>query len=152
MTVSDDGTGIPHEHLPHVFEPFYTTKPSAQGTGLGRAREYEIVKQKKGFIWAYSEPNMGTIFKIYLPCVSGNGRAAENGSANAEKPLGGSETILLVEDEQAVRKAAAEFLHLRGYTVIEGVDGLDALSVARNHGAPIDLVVTDVDMPNMSGG
>jgi two-component system, cell cycle sensor histidine kinase and response regulator CckA len=152
VTVSDDGAGIRPEHLPHIFEPFYTTKPSAQGTGLGLATVYGIVKQNKGFIWAYSEPAMGTVFKIYLPCVSGNGRAVESESAKSETAPGGSETILLVEDEPAVRKAAAEFLRLRGYTVLDAKDGLDALSVARNHGTPIQLVVTDVVMPNMSGG
>jgi two-component system, cell cycle sensor histidine kinase and response regulator CckA len=95
---------------------------------------------------------MGTVFKIYLPCVSGNGRAVESEGVKSETAPGGSETILLVEDEPAVRKAAAEFLRLRGYTVLDSKDGLDALSVARNHGTPIQLVVTDVVMPNMSGG
>ena len=152
ITVSDDGAGIPPEHLPHIFEPFYTTKPSAQGTGLGLATVYGIVKQNKGFIWAYSEPKMGTVFKIYLPCTSGNGLASETEAVKSGAVPGGSETILLVEDELAVRKAAAEFLRLRGYTVLEAKDGLDALSVARNHGSQIDLAVTDVVMPNMSGG
>jgi len=152
ITVSDDGAGIRPEHLPHIFEPFYTTKPSAQGTGLGLATVYGIVKQNKGFIWAYSEPDMGTVFKIYLPCAVGNGHAVETEAIQCESAPRGSETILLVEDEAAVRQAAGEFLRLRGYTILEAKDGLDALSVARNHGAPIHLVVTDVVMPNMSGG
>jgi len=152
ITVSDDGAGIAHEHLPHIFEPFYTTKPLGEGTGLGLATVYGIVKQNKGFIWAYSEPQMGTVFKIYLPCVSVKNHANESDRVKAERMARGSETILLVEDEHAVRQATAEFLRLHGYTVLEAKDGLDALSVARNHGATIHLVVTDVVMPNLSGG
>jgi len=150
ITVTDDGTGILPEDLPHIFEPFYTTKPSTQGTGLGLATVYGIVKQNKGFIWAYSEPNMGTIFKTYLPCVPDSPPEIER--LHAEAVQGGSETILLVEDEQAVRRATAEFLRLQGYSVLEAKDGRDALSVAGDHQSRIDLVVTDVVMPNMSGG
>jgi two-component system, cell cycle sensor histidine kinase and response regulator CckA len=130
--------------------PFYTTRPSTQGTGLGLATVYGIVKQNKGFIWAYSEPNMGTIFKTYLPCVPDGPPEIER--LHAEAVQGGSETILLLEDEQAVRRATAEFLRLQGYSVLEAKDGRDALSVAGNHRSRIDLVVTDVVMPNMSGG
>jgi CheY-like chemotaxis protein len=151
ITVSDDGTGIPRESLPHIFEPFYTTKPSGQGTGLGLATVYGIVKQNKGFVWVYSEPDSGTVFKIYLPCVSGRARSSE---ANFEPRIEcrGTETILLVEDEQAVRRSTAEFLRLQGYQVIEAKDGVDALSRARNNGSTIHLLVTDVVMPGMSGG
>jgi two-component system, cell cycle sensor histidine kinase and response regulator CckA len=152
IAVSDDGAGIPPEHLPHIFEPFYTTKPSGKGTGLGLATVYGIVKQNKGFIWAYSEPRMGTVFKIYLPCVEGRSNPSESEEVRVETAPRGTETILLVEDEQAVRRATAEFLSLQGYTVIEAKDGLDALAVAKNHGSTIHLVVTDVVMPNMSGG
>jgi PAS domain S-box-containing protein len=152
ISVSDDGTGIPPEHLPHIFEPFYTTKPSGKGTGLGLATVYGIVKQNKGFIWAYSEPRMGTVFKIYLPCVEGRHDPSEFEESKAESAARGSETVLLVEDEQAVRRATAEFLTLQGYSVLEAKDGLDALSVAKNHGSTIHLLVTDVVMPNMSGG
>jgi two-component system cell cycle sensor histidine kinase/response regulator CckA len=152
ITVSDDGTGISTEHMPHIFEPFYTTKPLGQGTGLGLATVYGIVKQNKGYIWAYSEPMMGTIFKIYLPCVARRGNWGEVEDAKPESLTRGSETVLLVEDEQSVRRAAAEFLTLQGYTVFEAKDGLDALSVAKGCGATIHLLVTDVVMPNMSGG
>ena len=152
IAVSDDGAGIPPEHLPHIFEPFYTTKPSGKGTGLGLATVYGIVKQNKGFIWAYSEPRMGTVFKIYLPCVEGRSNPSESEEVRVETAPRGTETILLVEDEQAVRRATAEFLSLQGYTVIEAKDGLDALAVAKNHGSTIHLMVTDVVMPNMSGG
>ena len=153
ITVSDDGAGIPVEHLPHIFEPFYTTKPLGQGTGLGLATVYGIVKQNKAFIWAYSEPGMGTIFRIYLPCVAGKESSVEKvTSLKSEGIARGSETVLLVEDEHAVRHATAEFLHLNGYTVLEAKDGLDALAVARAHYSTIHLVISDVVMPNMSGG
>lgn len=115
ITVSDDGTGIPRENLPHIFEPFYTTKPAGKGTGLGLATVYGIVKQNKGFIWVYSEKNSGTVFKIYLPCVSDHRRHVETASLETEAMTRGSETVLLVEDEQAVRDATAEFLRLQGY-------------------------------------
>lgn len=152
ITITDDGTGILPEHLGHIFEPFYTTKPAGNGTGLGLATVYGIVKQNKGFIWAYSEPAMGTVFKIYLPCVAGRDtrvEVEEVGTASAER---GSETVLLVEDEPAVRRATAEFLSLQGYTVLEAKDGVDALSVSKSHGSTIHLLVSDVVMPNMSGG
>ena len=152
ITVSDDGTGIPREYLPHIFEPFYTTKPSGKGTGLGLATVYGIVKQNKGFIWVYSEPGSGSVFKIYLPCVPGQNLPIASEHHVSTVVTGGSETILLVEDEQAVREATAEFLRLQGYNVIEAKDGLDALTTAKNESNKIDLVVTDVVMPNMSGG
>jgi two-component system cell cycle sensor histidine kinase/response regulator CckA len=152
ITVTDDGTGIPAEHLPHIFEPFYTTKPLGEGTGLGLATVYGIVKQNKGYIWAYSEPKMGTVFKIYLPCVTGRDVPGEVEDIKVQPVTRGSETVLLVEDEQAVRRATAEFLTLQGYTVLEAKDGIDALMVSKEHSSTIHLLVTDVVMPNMSGG
>jgi PAS domain S-box-containing protein len=152
VTVSDTGSGIAANHLTHIFEPFYTTKPSGKGTGLGLATVYGIVKQNGGFIWAYSESGMGTVFKVYLPCVTGQGRTLESSSLPLAAPVHGSETILIVEDEDAVRRSTAEFLQLQGYTVLEARDGLDALAVVKNHGSIIHLVVSDVVMPNMSGG
>lgn len=152
MTVSDNGVGIPPDHLPHIFEPFYTTKPSGKGTGLGLATVYGIVKQNCGFIWAYSETGSGTVFKVYLPCVTDQGRTIEVPSEVPATPAPGWETVLLVEDEDAVRRATCEFLKLRGYTVIEARDGLDALAIVKDCGSPIHLVISDVVMPNMSGG
>jgi two-component system cell cycle sensor histidine kinase/response regulator CckA len=152
LTVSDTGAGIPEDHLSHVFEPFYTTKPSGKGTGLGLATVYGIVKQNHGFVWVYSEPGMGTTFKIYLPCVADQPVALEIPDTPVEVVLRGNETVLLVEDEDALRRAEAEFLTLRGYTVLEARDGLDALSVTKNHGSTIHLAITDVVMPHMSGG
>jgi len=151
LTITDTGFGIHADHLSHVFEPFYTTKPSGKGTGLGLATVYGIVKQNHGFVWAYSEPGMGTIFKIYLPCVSDQ-PSMPPPDTGAEVVHRGTETVLLVEDEEALRRAAAEFLSLRGYSVLQAKDGLDALSVARTHGSTIHLAVTDVVMPHMSGG
>jgi PAS domain S-box-containing protein len=151
IAVSDNGKGIPADHLAHIFEPFYTTKPLGKGTGLGLATVYGIVKQNRGFIWAYSEPNMGTVFKVYLPCMA-PGHTADVSSCDCEGPVNGSETILLVEDEDAVRQATAEFLTMHGYRVLQARDGLEALAVVKDHGSTIHLAVSDVVMPNMSGG
>ncbi len=152
VTVTDTGAGIPADQLSHIFEPFYTTKPSGKGTGLGLATVYGIVKQNRGFIWVYSEPDMGTVFRVYLPQVAERHHAREPHAAGLVTALAGSETLLLVEDEDAVRHASAEFLARCGYTVMEAKDGLDALSVVKNYGAKIHLVVSDVVMPHMSGG
>ena len=151
ITVSDDGHGIPREDMPHIFEPFYTTKPSGKGTGLGLATVYGIVKQNNGFIWAYGEPGSGTVFKIYLPCVNERHPVSSLEQLESHREVGGSETILLVEDEGAVRRATAEFLRLQGYNVVEAKDGLDALALAQEQ-RTIHLVVSDVVMPRMSGG
>ncbi len=152
LIATDTGRGIPKEHLAHIFEPFYTTKPLGKGTGLGLATVYGIVKQNKGFIWAYSEPDMGTVFKIYLPCVGSEKSPVKSEIARTDHRSSRAETILLVEDESAVRHATSEFLTLQGYKVLQAKDGLDAISVAKQHHGPIHLVVTDVVMPNMSGG
>jgi two-component system cell cycle sensor histidine kinase/response regulator CckA len=152
ITVSDDGQGISPEHLPHIFEPFYTTKPAGKGTGLGLATVYGIVKQNKGYIWAYSESGQGSVFKVYLPCFDTREHTPQEPAAKRDGALCGSETIMLVEDEPAVRRATAEYLSRLGYSVLEARDGQDALSVAQNHSSKIHLVVTDVVMPNMSGG
>jgi len=152
LTVSDSGSGIPAEDLSHIFEPFYTTKPSGKGTGLGLATVYGIVKQNHGFVWVYSEQGMGTTFKIYLPCVQDQPVVAELPDTKSDSTLRGTETVLLVEDEEPLRRASAEFLSLRGYTVLEAKDGLEALSVAENHTATIHMAITDVVMPRMSGG
>ncbi len=153
LEVSDSGQGINPEHLPHIFEPFYTTKGQGKGTGLGLATVYGIVKQSGGFIWVYSEPGLGTTFKIYFPRVERSKRkapVAEDTCFTASPH--GSETLLLVEDENAVRDPACEFLRQCGYTVIDARDGLNAVEVADKHPGKIDLMITDVVMPGMSGG
>jgi two-component system, cell cycle sensor histidine kinase and response regulator CckA len=153
LEVNDTGEGIDPTHLPHIFEPFYTTKENGKGTGLGLATVYGIVKQSGGFIWVYSEPGMGTTFKAYFPRVEARARKATeiDPSLDASK-LRGSETLLLVEDENAVRHPTFEFLKQCGYKVIEAKDGLQAIGAAHKHDGPIDLMVTDVVMPGMSGG
>jgi len=116
------------------------------------ATVYGIVKQNHGFVWAYSEPGMGTMFKIYLPCVQDQPSTLEVPDEGTGIALRGTETVLLVEDEDALRRAAAELLSLRGYSVLQARDGLDALSVVKSHNSTIHLTVTDVVMPHMSGG
>jgi len=150
LQVSDTGHGISSEHLAHIFEPFYTTKAEGKGTGLGLATTYGIVKQNGGFIWVYSEPGLGTTFKIYLPQAAEIAREAVAAPA-IEKSPHGSETLLLVEDETAVRESAHEFLRLSGYTVLQAANGNDALRAARAHSGTIHLMITDVVMPNMGG-
>ncbi|MGB8914451.1 MAG: PAS domain S-box protein [Candidatus Sulfotelmatobacter sp.] len=152
LIVSDTGAGISPDHLPHIFDPFYTTKPSGKGTGLGLATVYGIVKQNHGFVWAYSEVGVGTVFKIYWPCVRDRVTTVDPSDGTVETVSGGTETVLLVEDEDALRHATAEFLGLRGYNVLQARDGQDALSIARSHRESIDLAVTDVVMPRVSGG
>ncbi len=153
LEVSDAGKGIDPEHLPHIFEPFYTTKEKGKGTGLGLATVYGIVKQSGGFIWVYSELGMGTTFRIYFPRIETRARSAsDSDSAHAIADLHGTETVLLVEDENAVRQPACEFLKGCGYEVIEAKDGLQAVEAADRHKGAIDLMVTDVVMPGMSGG
>ncbi len=150
LTVTDSGQGIATEHLPHIFEPFYTTKEAGKGTGLGLATVYGIVKQNNGFVWVYSEPGLGTTFKIYLPQVR-----SERSEVRTTKPVElsprGCETVLLVEDEASVRHASGQFLSQSGYTVIEANDGADALRASRQHCGPIHLMITDVVMPRMAG-
>ncbi len=150
LTVTDSGEGIAPEHLSHIFEPFYTTKEEGQGTGLGLATVYGIVKQNRGFIWVYTEPGMGTTFKIYLPRAT-DARVVPQASLPVEGYSGGCETVLLAEDEPAVRQSTREFLGLNGYIVLEAKNGTDALAIAREYKGPIHLMITDVVMPQMGG-
>ena len=151
LSVSDSGEGIAPEHLPRIFEPFYTTKVEGKGTGLGLATVYGIVKQSKGFIWVYSEAGQGTVFKIYLPAVALSHTRPSNMRVAEPIYLPGTETILLVEDEPSVRDSERAFLERQGYTVLEARQGEEALHIAETHQGPIDLLLTDVVMPKMGG-
>ena len=149
LAVTDNGTGMDAQTNARIFEPFFTTKPVGKGTGLGLATVYGVVQQSGGYIWLYSELGHGTSFKIYLPRVDADGPqpAEEEQRASA---LDGSETVLVAEDEEAVRLIIAKALEARGYRVLSARDGSEALELAAGHGG-IDLLVTDVVMPDMNG-
>lgn len=153
IEVSDTGIGIAKEHLGKIFDPFFTTKPIGQGTGLGLATVYGIVKQSGGFITVDSELGKGTAFRIFLPRHRIDESAPAPGEIERAGPrdVTGQDTILLVEDEEAVRSFAARALKLRGYSVLEAAGGEEALAMVQNAKAPIHLLITDVVMPNMDG-
>ncbi|HWA58635.1 MAG TPA: response regulator, partial [Gemmatimonadales bacterium] len=150
LTVSDSGTGMDEETMRHIFEPFYTTKAPGKGTGLGLATVYGIVKQSGGFIYADSEVGGGSRFRIYLPRVLGVADSSD--TPVAVNAVGKAEgTILLVEDEEAVRRLARRVLEGLGYRVMEAVSGPEALTLLDTYSGRLDLVITDVIMPGMSG-
>jgi CheY-like chemotaxis protein len=149
LVVSDSGSGMDPETQSHIFEPFFTTKPVGVGTGLGLSTVYGIVKQSDGYIWVYSELGLGTTFKIYLPLVEGQAAALPE---RRPIPVGrSSETVLLVEDEEALRGLLRETLEDNGYTVLAARDGVEALQIATAHAGAIHMIVTDLIMPGMTG-
>ncbi len=150
MAVTDTGCGMDAETRSHLFEPFFTTKEKGKGTGLGLSTVYGIIKQSGGNVWAYSEVGRGSTFKVYLP------RAEEAVKSYKPKEIAsaaakGTETILLVEDEDAVRTMISRVLQGSGYTVLEACQGKEAIEVCQKHRGLIHLMVTDVIMPQMSG-
>jgi CheY-like chemotaxis protein len=150
LAVCDTGVGMTPEVKSRAFEPFFTTKEAGKGTGLGLASVFGIVKQSEGHVQLYSEPGVGTCIKIYLPAVDGAGELRVD--LPREEPVRrGTETVLLVEDEEDVRRITVLALESFGYTVLHAGDGPAALDLAANHPGPIHLMVTDVIMPGLSG-
>ncbi len=150
LSVSDNGCGMDTETQSHIFDPFFTTKEVGKGTGLGLSTVYGIVKQSGGSIWVYSEVGRGTTFKIYLPRVDDvdESEVAGDELGFAQR---GSETILLVEDEDMVRELSKEILQEYGYAVITAQNGHEGLRICQEFQGNIDLMITDVVMPKMSG-
>jgi PAS domain S-box-containing protein len=150
LVVSDTGIGMDKETREHIFEPFFTTKEVGKGTGLGLSTIYGIVKQNNGFIWVYSEPGKGTTFKVYLPRVKEDTEPEEKEQTSVAE-LGGSETVLIVEDDDSLRNLAQKALQSYGYRVLVAENGEDALRICKEHEGPIHLMITDVVMPKMGG-
>lgn len=150
LAISDNGAGMDKQTLLRIFEPFFTTKDQSKGTGLGLSTVYGIVKQSGGHIGVYSEPGMGTTFKVYLPRIEGELDFNEPRVAGTDSPKG-TETILLVEDETSVRKLARTILQDNGYTVVEAESGDQARAISGQHEGRIQLMLTDVIMPGTSG-
>src|SRR5467141_26138 len=150
LVVSDTGHGMDATTMSRIFEPFFTTKEAGKGTGLGLATVYGVVRQSGGFIWGESSPGNGARFEIYLPRVSEKEEAISYERASV-RSKGGSETVLVVEDEDEVRSLASEFLRSAGYSVLTAKDGLEALEISERLGDAIQLLLTDVVMPKMRG-
>lgn len=158
IEVSDDGPGIPPDVMGKIFDPFFTTKPVGEGTGLGLATVYGIVKQSDGWIHVHSRPGEGAAFRIFLPVydapagvAAAQAATAEPAKPRAARDLSGAGRILFVEDEDAVRSVAARLLRARGYEVLEAADGEEALLIAEEHAGTIDLLISDVIMPGIDG-
>jgi len=154
LAISDTGSGMDKETQAHIFEPFFTTKPEGQGTGLGLATVYGIVQQCGGATSVYSEPGRGTTFKLYFPrskASSSPGTPRAGLSPTAAVTPSGAETVLLVEDDESLRRLAGAILKKQGYRVIEASSGVEALDICRRRSGDIDLVLSDLVMPEMTG-
>ena len=150
LSVIDNGIGLDDKIKEHIFEPFYTTKEKGSGTGLGLATVYGIVKQSGGYIWVDSEISKGATFDIYLPRISGE-LETQSKKGKIETDLNGSETVLLVEDEAAVRELILKVLEVYGYRIIQANDGIEALEIFQKSSGEISLLITDIVMPRMNG-
>jgi two-component system, cell cycle sensor histidine kinase and response regulator CckA len=150
LAISDTGTGMDQETQKRIFEPFFTTKEKGKGTGLGLSTVYGIIRQSGGNIWVYTEPGEGTTFKVYMPQIEAEvgGSVIPHSSSIMQD---GNETVLLVEDEEMVRKLASQLLKESGYSVLEASGGDEAMDICKTYQEPIDLLITDVVMPKMSG-
>jgi CheY-like chemotaxis protein len=147
IAVTDNGSGMDAQTQSRIFEPFFTTKPTGQGTGLGLATVYGIIRQSGGYIWVYSEPGHGTTFKVYLPMLEEpRADAIDRPQTNAQAP-----TLLIVEDEEMVRRWIVRVLTREGYDCLEARNGIDALRLLEQRGGRVDLIVSDVVMPEMGG-
>ena len=150
MAVTDTGTGMDRATQQRLFEPFFTTKEPGRGTGLGLATVYGIVTQSRGSIWVYSELGHGSTFKVYLPVTTDEVLTTASVDT-VPTSLSGTETVLVVEDQNEARSVICETLRRRGYTVIEANNGPDAIVKGRQHDVAIDVMLTDVVMPGMGG-
>jgi CheY-like chemotaxis protein len=149
LAVRDDGTGMDARTLEHLFEPFFTTKPVGEGTGLGLSTAYGIIRQSGGYLGVRSAPGRGTEFTILLPLTTEPVRRPDQPESAA--PVGGRETVLLVEDELEVRRMAARSLRAEGYSVLEAADGQEALRMMADRSFEVALVLTDLAMPRLDG-
>jgi two-component system cell cycle sensor histidine kinase/response regulator CckA len=150
LAVSDTGIGIDPDVRSHIFEPFFTTKPEGKGTGLGLSTSYGIIRQHGGDIWVYSEPNIGTTFKVYLPAAPESARTAAS-RRSAQVDRGGGETILIVEDEPGVAAVMRDALSAKGYEIISASEPSEAITLAREHRGPIHLLLSDLILNTMHG-
>ncbi len=151
LTVSDNGCGMDRETQEHIFEPFFTTKGKGEGTGLGLATVYGIIKQNDGFVNVYSEPGKGTTFNLYIPHHSGSIQAIYESTNTLAKQGANGETVLLVEDEEAILQLGTSILERLGYQVLAAQSPAQALDIAKEHGQTIALLITDVILPEMNG-